>query len=181
MHGGHDEWVSEVQEHLLHAGEQEHMDTSHQTHDPTHHSYSADDRGWYWTNEKEEVKDEPAAHYKSEDDRFSDLHDRLSVMSHQLNILFHDLSTFKKETEDRHEALLHYVKPLYDYAEYSKHQLDTLKEDVNAVRGDIEDHSPRGHIEILKHNVQNVHDSYRDLAEGMEIRPALVLFPFFQS
>jgi hypothetical protein len=150
------------------------MDTSHQTHDPTHHShadhdssYSADDRGWYWTSEKETVKDEPATHYKGESDRFADLHDRLSVMSHQLNILFHDLSTFKKETEERHDALLHYVKPLYDYAEYSKHQMETLKEDIHAVRGDIEGTDYRGHLEILKHSVHGVSEGYHQLAEGI--------------
>lgn len=175
MHGGHDEWVHEVQEHIHHASEHDNKEFSHL---PA--SYSADDRGWYWTNEKEEIKDESANHYKTETDRFADLHDRISLLSHQLSILFQDLTTFKKETEDRHEALLHYVKPLYDYAEYSKHQMEILKEDIHHVRGDIEDHSPRGHIEILKHNVQNVHDMSQHLAEGMSnlIIPSIHTFLF---
>lgn len=164
MHGGHDEWVNEVQEHLHHAGEQSHMDTNH---DSKSHSYSPDDRGWYWTKEQDEIKDEPANHYKTEADRFGDLHDRLTLVVHQLSILFNDLTTFKKETEDRHEALLHYVKPLYDYAEYSKHQLETVKNDVANVKHTVEDHSPAGHIDVLQHNVQNIHD----LAHGMTNPP----------
>jgi lectin, mannose-binding 1 len=169
----HAEWVNEVQEHLLHNAESSYTDTSHHAHDAhdahdSHatgeHEYSADDRGWYWTTEKESPKDESASHFKSESDRFADLHDRLSVMAHQLNLLFHDLSTFKKETEIRHDGLLHYMKPLYDYAEYSKHQMETLSKDVHSIRGDIEGQDHRAHLEQLH---ATVHEGYFSLANGM--------------
>ncbi|QDS71690.1 hypothetical protein FKW77_008214 [Venturia effusa] len=159
LHNSHEEWAHDVHEHLNRI----HEPSASDAYDRNSHTYHEGGKGWHWTKPEEEIKDEPASFYKTESDRFSDLHGRLTVMSHQLNMLFEDLSLFKKETEDRHEALLHYVKPLYDYAEYSKHQMETLKDDVHALRGHIEDHSAKGHIEVLKHNVQNVHELAHDL------------------
>jgi len=178
----HTEWVNEVQEHLLHNAESSHMDNSHAAYDDhSHvegekHDYHEDDRGWYWTTEAETPKEEPASHFKSESDRFQDLHDRLSVMSHQMNILFHDLSTFKKETEQRHDALLHYVKPIYDYLEYSKHQMETLSGDVQKVRQDIEGKDYREHLQQLHATVHEGHYAMTNMLQATSPRMGFFLF-----
>jgi len=57
------------------------------------------------------------------------------------------------------------VKPLYDYAEYSKHQMEALTKDVAAVRGDIEGKDYSEHLVNL-HNT--VHEGYYSLASGLK-------------
>ena len=49
---------------------------------------SPNNRGWHWVTEKDQTKDSATSSYKTEEARFQDLHDRITVLGHELNLLF---------------------------------------------------------------------------------------------
>jgi mannose-binding lectin 1 len=124
------------------------------SHTPEHHDYSdyhQDDRGWYWTAEGSTPKDAPATNFKTEAQRFEDLHTRITQLNHQLDILFHDLTTFKQETEEGHRDLKHYI---YGYAESHKHALEKIEGIVEKVQKDVEGKDYQAHFEQLHSSLQ---------------------------
>jgi mannose-binding lectin 1 len=121
------------------------------SHDST--EWHQDDRGWYWTSEKESPKDAPASSFKTDETRFEDLHSRITTINHQLDILFHDLSTFKTETEKRHVEMKSQIQ---GYAEHNKHLLETIHSLMDRVLRDVEGKD-------YKESLTNLHQA---VAEG---------------
>lgn len=190
-HGGHEEvkhtndhdaWAHEVQDHYKHQ-ESEHHDTPlhHNPHETPYHeqdysssSYVRDDRGWYWTPESESPKDTPASSYKTETARFEDLHTRITQMNHQLDILFHDLTTFKQETEERHRDLKHYI---YGYAESHKHMLEKIEGVLEKVQVDIAHNDYQGHFESLHQTLEHGNQAVLGMPQAVHSSKCLFIFP----
>ena len=114
---------------------------------------------WYWTDDREHIPDASADSFKTETERFHDLHDRLSVLNHQLDIMFHDLTTFKDQSEQRHRDLVHWLSPTHDYAEQAKNAIDRMEKIVTAIQQDVENKETREHLEQLYHLVVEGHET----------------------
>jgi hypothetical protein len=74
-------------------------------------------------------------------------------MNHQLDILFHDLTTFKSETEKRHNEMKLHIQ---GYAEHNKHLLETIHSLMDRVLHDVEGKD-------YKESLTNLHQA---VAEG---------------
>lgn len=129
-----------------------HKDTS------AHHTGS-DTEGWYWTEPKEHIPDKPADSFKTEQDRFGDLHDRIALLGHQLDIIFHDLTVFKDQTEERHRDLLHWMSPTHNYAEIAMHTVERVEALVQEIKKDVEGKDYREHLEQLHHAILEGHQA----------------------
>ena len=151
----HSEWVQEVQEHFHRDAESSaHHDVSHDaSHDTNAHSdYHQDDRGWYWTSDKDTPKDAPASSFKTDSERFEDLHTRITTINHQLDILFHDLSMFRQESELRHQEMKEYI---HKYGENQLHMLEKIEDLSERTLKDIEGKDYSEHLNTLH---QAVHE-----------------------
>jgi mannose-binding lectin 1 len=89
------------------------------------------------------------------------LHYRLTTINHQLDILFHDLSTFKTESEKRHEDMKRHMSTL---ADYNKHLLEKIDGLMDRALHDIEGKSFKEHIDTVH---QAVADGNQALLSGM--------------
>jgi lectin, mannose-binding 1 len=135
-----------------------HHDEHHDAHHDAHHDGSDHD-GWYWTEEKEHIPDKPADSFKTEHDRFGDLHDRVALLGHQLDIVFHDLTVFKEQTEKQHQELVHWMSPTHNYAQLAMHTVERVETLVQEIKKDVEGKDYREHLEQLHHAILEGHQA----------------------
>jgi hypothetical protein len=188
-----------------------HHDGHHDYHEPPpQHSYYKEhhdirdsrdqyhDKDWYWTEEKDRQRDRSADEYKTESSRFADLHDRVQYLTHQLDMVFHDISVMKEIHEERHKELISWLSPVHDYAQATKITLDRMEAVVDAIRNDVETKEFKQHLEDLStlighshasllehlptamHNGKEVHLSFMSKLMPLsrpDARPALRLLP----
>lgn len=126
---------------------------------------SQNNQGWYWVAEEDQVKDSPASSYKTEEARFQDLHDRITVLGHELNHLFLDLTTLKKEQEQRHEELIRLLSPIYNHAESTRRMMEQVERLVKDVKNDVESKDYREHLNQLHHIVREGHATITNSSE----------------
>ena len=115
--------------------------------------------------EKDQVKDSLASSYKTDEARFQDLHDRITVLGHQLNILFQDLTTFKKEQEQRHEELIRLLSPISNHTESTRRTMEQVERLVQDVKNDVESKDYREHLNLLHHVVREGHTTITNSSE----------------
>ena len=133
---------------------------------------SPNDGSWYWiTKEKENIKDGPASSFNTDAQRFEDLHYRLSAVNTALDVLYHDLTTFKSQTEMRHEELIHklnelsaWMRPTHDHAESSRRMIEDMKKELKVIKDDVESRDYREHLNHL-HRV--VREGNQEVMDGM--------------
>jgi mannose-binding lectin 1 len=135
-----------------HSYYKEHHDT-HDARDQYH------DKDWAWTEEKDRQRDHSADEYKTESSRFADLHDRVQYLTHQLDMVFHDISVMKEIHEERHKELISWLSPVHDYTQGAKVLLDRMETVVDAIRSDVETKEFRTHLEELHTLIGHSHAS----------------------
>jgi lectin, mannose-binding 1 len=148
-HDGHHDHHDQPPQHSYYK---EHHDI-HDSRDPYH------DKDWYWGEEKDRQRDRSADEYKSESSRFADLHDRVQYLTHQLDMVFHDISVMKEIHEERHKELISWLSPVHDYAEAAKLTLDRMEVVVDAIRSDVETKEFKQHLEDLATLIGHSHTS----------------------
>jgi mannose-binding lectin 1 len=114
---------------------------------------------WHWTDEKAHLKDADASKFKNEKERFQDLHDRVMLLNHQMDIMFHDISLFKEQTEEKNAELIHWLAPIHDFTSQSKHMLETLESTIVLMQKDLEISGIKKDIEDLRRLVADSHMS----------------------
>ena len=126
---------------------------------------SPNNQGWHWLAEEDQVKDSPASSYKTDEARFQDLHDRITVLGHELNLLFQDLTTLRKEQEQRHEELMRLLSPIYNHAESTRGMIEQVEHLVKDVKNDVESKDYREHLNQLHHIVKEGHSTITNNSE----------------
>lgn len=126
---------------------------------------SQNNRGWYWVAEEDRVKDSLASSYKTEEARFQDLHDRITVLDHELNHLFQDLTILRKEQEKRHEELVRWLSPIHNHAESTRRIMEQVERLVKDVKNDVESKDYREHLNQLHHVVREGHATITNSSE----------------
>jgi mannose-binding lectin 1 len=126
---------------------------------------SPNNQGWRWLAEEDQVKDNPASSYKTDEARFQDLHDRITVLDRELKLLFWDLTTLRKEQEQRHEELVRWLSPIYNYAESTRGMIEQVERLLKDVKNDIESKDYREHLNKLHHVVREGHATITDNSE----------------
>jgi mannose-binding lectin 1 len=127
---------------------------------PEHHKDSRDhysDKDWYWVDEKEQIKDSSAGSFSTEKSRFSDLHDRMQLMNHQMDILFHDISAFKEQMDDKQRELTSWLAPIHEYVSINKVMLERLEATVEQLQKEVSGKDFKEHLEGLSHLVAESH------------------------
>lgn len=115
-------------------------------------SQPADD-GWHYY---EDTPDAPATNYKSQDDQFKDLHNRLMVIQHQLNSLVHDFEGIKVHHEENQAVLINrYMNPLHDFQDEIHKRILNIEGDVEAIKKDF---ASKDFKEVL----HQLHDALRE-------------------
>jgi hypothetical protein len=95
------------------------------------------DKGWYWSDEKEHLKDPDSLKLNSVQERLEDLQARVVLLNHQGDMLFHDLSVFKEQALDHQKELLLWLAPIHDFASTSNRILEALELAHTAIDKDI--------------------------------------------
>jgi mannose-binding lectin 1 len=113
--------------------------------------------GWTWTDEKAHIKDADASKFKNEKERFQDLHDRVTLLNHQMDIMFHDISMFKEQNDEKNAELIHWLAPIHDFTSQSKHMLETLESTIVLMKKDLEVSGIKKDIEDLRRLVSDSH------------------------
>ncbi|KAF2402311.1 concanavalin A-like lectin/glucanase [Trichodelitschia bisporula] len=128
-------------------------------HEQDHAAKDDAGEGWHWTTEEEHIKDAPASSYKTEADKFQDLHSRLTVMGHQLDTLYHDLTLLKSQYEARHEELMTWIRPVHDHADASRRAVERVEHAVEAIKRDVEGKDYREHLTQLHDAIKEGHQA----------------------
>ena len=123
---------------------------------------SPNNQGWRWLAEEDQVKDSPASSYKTDEARFQDLHDRITVLGHELNLLFQDLTTLRKEQEQQHQELVRWLSPIFVYAESTRGMVEQVERLLKDVKNDIESKDYREHLNQLGNVVREGHATITD-------------------
>lgn len=118
---------------------------------------SPNNQGWYWITEEEHVKSQPASTYKTDEARFQDLHDRITVLAHALDVLYQDLSTLRNEQQRQYDEIMHWLSPTHDHAEASRRVLSEMERMVKAIKNDVESKDYREHLNQLHETVKEGH------------------------
>lgn len=114
---------------------------------------------------KERVPDAPASTIRGSDSQFADLHDRLTVMQHQLNIMFSEITQIKNDLHDDHEEVMHsHMMTRDDVNDDIRHILETVVKDVVAIREDLEGKDYSEHLSQLH---LNLHESYAGILDAI--------------
>jgi lectin, mannose-binding 1 len=136
---------------------------------PAGHSYDSNhadggydeykDKGWYWADEKDHIKDQDGSKIKTEKERFEDLHARVTLLNHQLDMIFHDLSVFKEQQQDQHKELLQWLAPIHDYTSSSKRILEGVELALNTIEKDVQIEEFKRHLEEIRALIGESHMS----------------------
>ena len=118
----------------------------------THPEETPNRQNWYWISEQEHIKDQPASTYKTDETRFQDLHDRISMLSHALDVLYQDLSTLRSEQQVQYDEIMHWLSPAHDHAEASRRVLGEMERMVKDIRNDVQSKDYRETLNQL-HNI----------------------------
>jgi mannose-binding lectin 1 len=138
----------------------------------------SNDGDWQWTSQSEQFKDSEASQYQTEGDRFEDLHDRVTLLNHQMDLLYNDLSLWKKQlekqqnevitllhtiSEKKHDEVMRLLQTLSGDTNNAKHTIETVEKELAAVKNDFETGNVRGLLNQL-HWVVN--DNHLSMTEG---------------
>jgi lectin, mannose-binding 1 len=117
------------------------------------------DKGWYWTEEKDRLKDTDPSTFKTDRERFDDLHARTQLLNHQLDMMFHDLTSMREFQEEKHRELLQWLAPIHDYVAQTKNSQERLELVIGQIRNDVELKQFKEHLEELRGMVGQSHMS----------------------
>jgi len=85
------------------------------------------------------------------------LHDRITVLSHALDILYQDLSTLRNEQQAQHSEIMHLLSPAHDHAEASRRVLSEMERMVKDIKNDVQSKDYREHLNQLHNIMQEGH------------------------
>ncbi|KAF2664418.1 concanavalin A-like lectin/glucanase [Microthyrium microscopicum] len=128
-----------------------------------HHEHHKDSRDqydgkdWYWVDEKEHIKDHESGYYNNEKERFGDLHDRMQLLNHQMDLLYHDFSVFKDTAEDKQRELTSWLAPIHEYVSINKVMLERMEATIEELKSQVSGKEFKEHLEGLSHLVAESH------------------------
>lgn len=130
-----------------------HYESSHSNQEET----TPNDGSWYWITEEQHVPNQPASNYRTDEARFEDLHNRISILATALDILYKDLSTLREEQYHHFDDVLHEVAPTHDNVQASQRMLSEIERMVKEIKTDVESKDYREHLNRLHEVVREGH------------------------
>ncbi|KAI9809423.1 MAG: hypothetical protein M1827_006859 [Pycnora praestabilis] len=120
-------------------------------------------------NSAEQLSDVPASSITSQDAQFVDLHNRLQVMSHQINRLTAQLTTFAANSDKRHGEMVQSVNKLpFEQMRSMDSRLQSIERTLQTVQKDVEGQDYQEHLTKLQDTMRDTHSSLlRALPESM--------------
>jgi hypothetical protein len=109
----------------------------HQTNYP-HHDEGGE---WHWIPESEHLENLDASQYKTDHARFKDLHDRVTSIHHQLDVMYLDLTLLKQQMEEQHDKVLKMLHTVDGDIDSSRHTVEAVEKAVQAVKNDVARHT----------------------------------------
>lgn len=108
---------------------------------------------------------QPASNYRTDEARFQDLHDRITVLSRALDVLYQDLSTLRSEQQHQYDEIMHWLSPTHDHAEASRRVLSEMERMVKDIKNDVESKDYREHLNQLHSIVKEGHATIASSSE----------------
>ncbi|KAF2102330.1 putative lectin family integral membrane protein [Rhizodiscina lignyota] len=115
------------------------------------------DTSWRYGDDTPDI---PASDFRSQDDQFKDLHNRLMVLHHQLNSLVHDFEGVKQHAEENQAILINrYMNPLHDFQDEIHKRIVNIERDVESIKKDFEAKDFKAAVKQLHDALQESHSS----------------------
>jgi hypothetical protein len=117
------------------------------------------DKGWFWTEERERLKDTDPSTFKTDRERFDDLHARVQLMNHQMDAIFHDLDQLRGLMDQQQTQTLEWLSPIHDYVAQTKNMQERLELVVGEIRNNVELKEFKANLEEMRQLIGQSHQT----------------------
>ncbi|KAF2147176.1 uncharacterized protein K452DRAFT_2864 [Aplosporella prunicola CBS 121167] len=138
-------------------------------------------------NNPEKVADAPASNFKSQEDQFRDLHDRVQVIGTQVDNIFRLLDDMRKRQEEHHHEAMTLNKngPIHAHVEIVEKAVGRIEAvigkiegGVSAVRRDLEGKDYKEHLSNLQSALRDTHAGITDHVSNIVTTSAPKMWTF---